>query len=199
MLFNINDTSGDSKLLAHIQYKLMEEFNEPLVGAEFGVAYGGGIEQVCSIWKPYDLVYGYDTFEGHPTQLASNAQSPEATAMQGWYDQFGKEKLSKEYIEERLHLLGYKNFQLVKGLVDANTPKPTANLHYVLLDLDLVESMKSAYNLVKSYMRTGGYLCLHDVIPNQHMPSLYSWWFFEDKLNLKLEYIGKYLVVYKVK
>lgn len=201
MLFNINDTNGDSKLLAHIQYKVKEEFDHPLVGVEFGVAYGGGIEQVCSIWRQDDHVYGYDTFAGHPKALASSSTSPEATAMQGWYDQLGQHSLSKEYIEEKLRLQGYNNFTLVKGVVDKTTVLNLGSIHYALLDFDIPECMEDAYNLVKDKIVQGGYLCIHDAYPSSHMPNVHHWWMntkFDQRVH-NLVHVGKYLLVYKVK
>src|SRR4030067_2806486 len=98
-MFNINDTNGDSLILEKYQLKLLEEFPDTrLVGAEFGVAYGGGIEQVCKIWKGQGIIFGYDTFDTHPRYLVKDQKSLEAGAMEGWYQQYGTDKLGIEYI-----------------------------------------------------------------------------------------------------
>jgi hypothetical protein len=199
-MFNINDTNGDSKLLAHIQYTLLDKFpNEQLYGVEFGVAFGGGIEQICSIWKDKGFVLGYDTFTNHPGFLAKDENSPEATAMDGWYQKLGKDKLSKKYIQSELEK-SFSNFELIEGLVNNKTKKRDYKYHYVLLDFDLAESMQYAYDLIKDNLHPGGFICVHDIIPDTHMPMLNSWWFnaILPKENYKLYRYGKHLGVYHV-
>ena len=199
-MFNINDTNRDSRILNKIQRQLLTEFpDEILHGAEFGVAYGGGLQQICTIWKGKGFVLGYDTFTEHPKHLASNPNSAEATAMDGWYNQLGKEKLTSAYIHNQLVDAGHSNFNLIEGEINEHISLDHLQLHYAFLDLDLVYSMKSAYNAVKYQMIRGGYLALHDVTPEDHMPDLYKWWKLEDKTNLELVEIGQYLLVYKVK
>ena len=125
-MFNINDTNRDSRILNKIQRQLLTELltefpDEILHGAEFGVAYGGGLQQICTIWKGKGFVLGYDTFTEHPKHLASNPNSAEATAMDGWYNQLGKEKLTSAYIHNQLVDAGHSNFNLIEG--EINEPK----------------------------------------------------------------------------
>ena len=197
-MLNINDTNGDSKILEEYQKKLLEEFDDTLIGAEFGVAYGGGIEQICRVWKDRGIVYGYDTFTTHPRHLVEDQISLEAGVMEGWYANHGTEDLDIDVISKNLLESGYNNFILEKGLVTKDTIIKAEKLHYVLLDLDILQSMKDAFDLVKNKIVIGGYLCLHDVIPNLHMPRLNHWWFEEaDHKEFLLKNFGKHLVVYK--
>jgi hypothetical protein len=59
--------------------------------------------------------------------------------------------------------------------------------------------MKDAYALVKDKIVVGGYLCVHDVIPSDHMPKLNEWWneLCQNDFPFKLISLGKYLIVYK--
>ena len=199
-MFSTNNSSGDSIILNGIQSRLLKEFpNEVLYGIEFGVAYGGGIEQICKLWKNRGLVVGYDTFTSHPKHLASN--DIEKTIMDGYYNKMGKNTLSKEHIQNTLISKDIFNFILIQEEV---TSKTTLDLpfkfHYVLLDFDIAICMNDAYNLIKNKIKTGGYICVHDIIPENHIPSLNKWWFNEILPSTNLTFIdnGTYLGIYRV-
>jgi hypothetical protein len=200
-LLNLNRTNGDAEVQNKIQNVLLNEFpNETLYGAEIGIAYGGGVESACKIWKDKGFVYGLDTFEGHPKHLSDDINSFEAVCMDGWYRDYGIEKVSYDYINENLKLEGLNNYELIKGEVHVQSLSKVNKLHYVLLDLDMITPMKIAYESIKNKMVKGGYICVHDVIPSEHLPMINKWWYEEVMpLGLYEEYtLGKYLGVYKV-
>lgn len=184
MLQELNDTNGASELTKFYSRKCLEEFNGFLIGAEFGVAYGGGIARIGADWKDRGVVYGFDTFEGHPKEIANICEyskqdngffSSAATAMDFWYEKNGIENTSKNHITKKLDSVGINNVFLVKGLITEKS-----NIHYIpylnycLLDLDFPLSMIHAWNLVKNKIVKGGYLCLHDVVPRGHIHGLWE-------------------------
>lgn len=182
----LNDLNGASDHTNRIVTNLMKEFNETLIGCEMGIAYGGGIENIGKIWKGRGFIYGFDTFEGHPLQISKECQytieaggdgALATYCMQDWYNNWGIEGVTEPYIRNELDKEGLKNVILVKGLITEKTdisfiPK----LHYVLLDLDFPLSMWNAYNVVKHKIVSGGYLCLHDVIPKGHIHGNYEYY-----------------------
>lgn len=201
-LLNLNDSNGDSKVLHTIHEKLLDKFPiEQLVGAEFGVAFGGGIQSICTTWGSRGIAYGVDTFKGHPKHQSSDITSLEAICMDGWYKQEGIDKITLEYITNSLLEQNISNFKLlpieIKEGCQIDLPQ---RLHYVLLDLDIIAPMKASYNIIKERMIPGGYICVHDVIPNNHLPLINSWWYNEVMpLGLYKEVeSGKFLGVYEV-
>jgi len=200
-LLNLNSTNGDSSVQSHIQKLLLKEFSgERLYGAEIGIAYGGGLESACRIWGDRGFLYGIDTFCGHPKHLSDDVNSFEAVCMDGWYKQYGIDKVSYDYIYSTLIGEGINNFELIEGEVTPGSLNGVEKLHYVLLDLDLIKPMKVGYSAVKDKMVKGGYICVHDVVPPDHLPLINQWWYGEVMpTGLYEEYkFGKYLGVYKV-
>jgi hypothetical protein len=181
-MIHLNDINGASQRTIECARMCLTAFTGMLVGAEFGIAYGGGVEAIGKLWANRGLIYGFDTFTGHPqevadrceyTQAAGGRSSFAARCMDEWYkpDRFGTEALTYEYQRAELDRQGLHNVILVKGMVDDTTSiSYIPRLHYCLLDLDYPLSMWQAYNLVKNKMVPGGYLCLHDVIPPGHIP-----------------------------
>jgi hypothetical protein len=193
--------NNDADVQNNIQRLLMQEFpGEKLYGAEIGIAFGGGVESLCKIWGDRGFAYGLDTFCGHPKHLSDDVNSFEAVCMDGWYVDYGTDKITYEYIDEGLKSEGLTNYKLIKGEVHEKSLDGVEKLHYVLLDLDMIKPMKIAYEAIKDKMVKGGYICLHDVIPADHLPMIHSWWYGEVMpLGLYQEYTqGKYLGVYKV-
>lgn len=171
--------NSDANVQTFYQKLLLSEFpNETLYGAELGIAYGGGFESLCKIWGDRGFVYALDTFTGHPKELSNDLNSMEATCMDKWYQDFGTNELSLEYIDATLKAEGLKNYKLIKGLVHENSLQEVEKLHYVLLDLDIILSMKLGYEAIKDKMVSGGYLLVHDVV-GRHLPLLHDWWFNE--------------------
>lgn len=70
-MIHLNDTNGASKHTLGVAERLFTEFDCDLIGAEFGIAYGGGVEAIGKLWKERGTIYGFDTFEGHPKQVAN--------------------------------------------------------------------------------------------------------------------------------
>lgn len=185
-MINLNDTNGAAKILMDVAIRCMHEFEGALTGAEFGIAYGGGVEAIGKLWKGRGAVYGFDTFEGHPRQVGDlceftrvaggSKHSFAANCMNGWYDKYDPELLTYKYQRYELDRQGLENVHLVQGLVDEKTYIPFPQLHYCLLDLDFPLSIWQAYNLVKEKIVPGGYLCLHDCIPKGHIPGCWEYY-----------------------
>lgn len=174
-MLNLNSVcSGNDPVFYKYPTLLLTKFDTPLVGCEMGVAYGGGIEEIGKMWKGRGVIHGFDTFEGHPTQLAVTDNSDAAHAMDPHYAAHGKDILSYEYQRGELDRQGLDNVILHKGLIGENSLNGIPNLHYALLDMDLYVSMQIGWNLVKDKMVPGGYLCLHDVLPNGYLYGLYG-------------------------
>lgn len=211
----LNDLNGASKYLDVIAKNLMSEFDEPLYGCEMGIAYGGGVEKIGKLWKNRGTIYGFDTFEGHPKQLAELCEDTKAAGgiqahatwcMDQWYkdkENFGTTRYKYNFIRRCLDEQSLDNVILVKGLITEETdisfiPK----LHYVLLDLDFPISMKSAYKITKDKIVPGGYLCLHDVVPNGHIHGLHEFYQKvknENMFDVVSEHPGSYLSILRRK
>lgn len=190
MLQELNDTNNASYITNKYYSNCLEEFkSEHLYGAEFGVAYGGGIYKIGKTWENRGTVWGFDTFEEHPKELRFKCQytkkieeeigrESEATScMDHWYKNplYGLEKLKYNYIQSKLKEDNIYNVLLVKGIVNSNTnidfiPK----LHYALIDFDFPIAQWDAYNLIKYKIVKNGYLCLHDMIPEGHIYGNYK-------------------------
>lgn len=156
--------------------KAIEDFKPPLTFVELGSAYGGGVEEAAIRLKGIGTVYGFDTFEGHPKDLAEDINSFEATCMDHWYDPkvVGKEKLKYEYQRKILDEEKLDNAVLIKGRVNKSTLKKIDKIHYAFLDMDILASMKTGFDIVEPKLVPGGYLLLHDVLNN--IESLKKWY-----------------------
>lgn len=163
-MLEINATNGAATILTLIHYLIPTLFpDEKITGVEMGVAYGGGIEKLGMRWKGKGEVYGYDTFEGQPKELAWSPECVEAKCMDGIYRHYGMDRLSVDYIRGELDKKGLSNVHLVKGLVCKNSCSNLKEIHYAFLDMDIYESMQEGYDAVKDKITYGGFLCLHDV------------------------------------
>lgn len=171
---NLNAENGTDLITLNLVEKLMEEFDETLVGAELGVGYGGSLEAIGKMWKGRGVVHGYDTFEGQPKQLSYDTNSYEACCLDPYYELFGREPLTYYYQRKQLNEQGLTNVILHKGLLNTHSLDDIPHLHYVLIDLDLLVSMALGMLLVKDKIVKGGYLCLHDVIPSGHIFGLWG-------------------------
>lgn len=194
-MLELNQQNGTDRISRFIQSLIMKEFpKEYLIGMEFGVAYGGGVEALGILRKDHGFVYGFDTFEGHPKQLATSLDAHEATCMDDQYAAHGMDTLSYEYIRDGLDLRGLYNVILVKGLIDSNCCQGIPKIHYCLLDLDILASMKTGYDAVKRRIVIGGYLLLHDVVGHERLPG-HQWlpelhqWYLELKKDPQWEVV----------
>jgi len=207
---NLNDTNGASQILLDIATKTLEEFKSNVIGIEMGIAYGGGVESIGKIWKDKGIVYGFDTFEGHPKEVALkdpdcgySMDSFAAKCMDDWYTMYDNNELTLEYQEAELKKQNITNVKLVKGLIDENTNIDfIPYINYCLIDLDFTLAMKNAYNIVKNKLVKGAYLCLHDVVPHGHIGGLNEY-YEQIKNSGEYELIGEfpnsYLAVLKKK
>ena len=190
MLQELNDTNGASDFTHKCYMECLNKFqNEFLYAAEFGVPYGGAVAKIGKEWKGRGKVWGFDTFEGHPKLLRYvcqytkelenilNSEAEATSCMDRWYKNadYGTEKLKYEYIQSKLDEENLDNVVLVKGLVDEKTnldfiPK----LHYAFIDFDFPIAQWNVWNLIKNKVTSGGYLCLHDMIPQNHVYGNYQ-------------------------
>jgi hypothetical protein len=209
-LYWINNVNGADYLMLGVAAMLRKKFKKDLIGAEMGTAYGGGPEAVGKLWKGIGQVHAFDTFEGHPAQLSDDPNSFEARCMDRWYDNryagneriphLTEEMLSYEYQRKALDDQGLSNVILHKGLIGEDSLKDIPYLHYALLDMDLIKSMRIGYEIVKDKIVQGGFLCLHDVIPNGHIEGLYELYqeiLNEGKWKTVIEAESSYLIVLK--
>lgn len=181
MLIELNDLNNASKQCQEICRELLS-LNEPLFGCEMGIAWGGGVEKRGELWRGRGVVWGFDTFTGHPKDVEQHCPDTQSDprqhatiCMDPYYDEFGTESLSYAHIRAALDKQNLYNVVLVKGLVNENTdisfiPK----LHYALLDMDFPISTRHGYALIKDKLVSGGYLCLHDVVPEGHIKGMFE-------------------------
>lgn len=183
-MINLNKQNGADIILYKVANFVLDKFEKDIIGAEFGIAWAGGIEEIGKIWKDKGIIYGFDTFEGLPKEESLrdkdcnySLDSFGATCMDDWYKSFGYDCLTLEYIQSELDKQGLNNVKLVKGLINENSNIDyIPYLNYVLLDLDIPICMKNVYKLVKDKIVKGGYLCLHDVVPKGHINGLNEWY-----------------------
>jgi len=181
---NLNAISDAGAVLLGVAGKVSEIFKNNLIGAEFGIAYGGGVESIGKLWKNKGIIYGFDTFTGQPKEIALkdpacnfSSEAVAAKCMDQWYKKFGMQLLSIEYQQSELNRQGLDNVKLVKGLIDENTKLDyIPYLNYVLLDFDFPLAMENAYNIVEPKLVKNAYLCLHDVIAPNAIPGLDEWY-----------------------
>lgn len=187
-MINLNEQNGADKILLKYAWKLAEHATTPLIGAELGIAYGGGVEAIGKIWNGWGTIYGFDTFEGHPKHLSYSPESHEAFCMDPQYAAYGIDKLSYEYQRSELDRQGLNNVILRKGLINNNSLKDIPFLNYALLDMDMVNPMFLGFKIVDEKMVSGGYLCLHDVVPAGHIFGLWG-------MLQEIVHTGKYKLV----
>ena len=159
--------------------RVLDEFpDEKLTALEVGCAYGGGTEFIAKCWYGRGRVYGYDTFVGHPKDLAASPDDLDATCMDMWYDK-GKEipalhvsRLAYDYQRKVLDDQLLTNAILVKGRVNKHSFDNIKKIHFAMLDLDFDKPMTTAYHAIKDKFVPGGYLMLHDTLPPDHLPKI---------------------------
>jgi len=173
---NVGNETGMIQILT--LENLVAKFpNEELVGMEVGSAYGGGVETGARIFKGHGKFYGYDTFEGHPKDLSVIPGDLEEFCMDMWYDDphFGRgERLTYEYQRKVLDNWGLDNAVLVKGRINEHSFDDIDRVHFAILDLDLIKSMRTAYKAIRDKIVVGGYLFFHDALPPEHLPMIHN-------------------------
>lgn len=156
--------------------RMMAEFaGQKIVIVEMGVAYGGEIEEIGRRLGAAGEVWGYDTFEGQPKQLAESGQALEAWCMDSWYAKLGRDKLTYEYIRGELDRQGLSNVHLIKGLVHPQSCADLPRIHCAILDLDIPASMEAGWQVVRDRVIPGGYVLIHDVFDGG-IPNLNRWY-----------------------
>lgn len=163
--------------------RLLDQFpNEEITALEVGSAFGGGVEMMGKIFSGKGKVYGFDTFEGHPKDLADDPNDKEAWCMDEWYNIFGWGPVKIEYQRKVLADEGLKNVTLVKGRVNKNSFKDIDKIHFCLMDLDLIKSTRSAYEGIKDKFVKGAYFIMHDSLPADHLPMIHDF-VYKEMLN----------------
>lgn len=178
----LNTLNGAQSILLYYQLLLATKFNSGLVGVEFGIAYGGGVEMLGAMWKGRGEVYGYDTFEDlHPDILAIEKFGFEARCMDHWYDPgvFGTEALSYDFQRKQLDTEGLTNVHLIKGLITKDSCKNLPKIHYAFLDMDIESSMRTGWEAIKDKIVPGGMVFIHDALPATHIPAVHNWFYNE--------------------
>jgi hypothetical protein len=175
-LINLNAPYQAGRKLREVALRVRDEFGSDIIGAEFGIAYGGGVEATARIWGERGTIYGFDTFEGHPKHIATTDKDLQAAdAVDMWYEKYGTGELSLEYIQSVLDEEGLHQAKLVKGLVTTETRIDyIPYLDYVLLDFDFPSAVSASYELVRDKLTSGSYLCIHDVSPSGKIQGLYD-------------------------
>ena len=147
--------------------ELLETFKgKHLTTLEIGSPYGGAVEFAARKMGKRGTAYGYDTYEGHPKDLADDPTSMEAICMDHWYseDVIGTYGLSYEYQTKALARLELPNAKLVKGRINKNTFDDIKKIHFAMIDLDLIKPTIVAYEAIKNKIVKGGYLFMHDSV-----------------------------------
>ena len=143
---------------------------------EIGSAYGGAVEMMAKVIGSRGRVYGYDTFVGHPKDLADDQTSSEAICMDVWYKHklFGLERLDYGYQRKILDKQGLDNAILVKGRINEHSFDDIEKIHMAMIDLDLIKSTKVVYEAIKDKVVKNGYLLMHDTMPDC-LPLIYKY------------------------
>lgn len=173
----LNGSNNTAKIqYSTVQQLLLDFPDDEVVTLEVGSPYGGAVEAMAKLLGERGKAYGYDTFEGHPKDLADDPTSLEATCMDPWYHEsmLGREGLSYEYQRTVLDQEGLVNAILVKGRINEHSFDDIKKAHFAILDLDLIKPTKIAYEAVKDRIVRGGYLFFHDAIPFNHLPLIHQ-------------------------
>jgi len=198
-MINLNDDNGAGPITRIYANEILNYFSNPTL-VELGSPYGGGVEQIGKMSKGKGRIFAFDTFTGHPKELSYSQNSHEAICMDPQYAKYGTEALEYDYQRSELDRQGLSNVILRKGLISDSSmiDADIHAIHYALLDLDMITPMVLAWRLVRPLMVPGGYLCLHDVTPREHIAGL--WGLYQEILasgeyNLILEEPKSYIVV----
>lgn len=176
-LYWLNKSNATARHQYDIVSNLSEGFpNEKIVALEIGSPYGGAVEMMATVLKNRGTVYGYDTFEGHPKDLADDPHSLEATCMEAWYhhSMLGREGLAYDYQRQVLDSLGLDNAILVKGRINEHSFDDIEKIHFAMLDLDLIKPTRVTYEAIKDKFVKGSYLFIHDALPSDHLPYIHN-------------------------
>lgn len=174
---NTGNEAGMIQML--VLENLIKKFpKEELTCLEVGSAYGGSVEFGAQLLKGRGRYYGFDTFEGHPKDLGIPGDGMAIDCMDMWYDSglevYKRDKLSYEYQRGVLDEEGLDNAILVKGRVNEHSFDGIDKVHFAMIDLDLINPMRTAYEAVKDKIVMGGYLLIHDSLPQDHLPMIYA-------------------------
>ena len=174
------------KKYADVIADIFKNTGEKVIGAEFGVAYGGSLRIIGEAWINKGIIYGFDTFEGHPWLDCENEE--EALCMDIHYKERGEEGLSFESQSMKLQDLGLDNVVLKKGLISDDSLDDVPYLNLAILDLDYSKSMDTAWKAVIQKIRLGGIIIMHDCIEG----SLNRGWYLSLSLKENFREIAYY-------
>lgn len=191
----LNAGNGTARLQMECVEALPSMFpGEEIIALEVGSAYGGGAEMMGKALSGFGKVYAYDTFEGHPKDLADSPTDPEALCMDLWYKEprHGLNRLSYEYQRVILDEQGLDNVILVKGRINEHSFDDIKRVHFAILDLDLVKSTRIAYEALRDKIAKGGYLFIHDALPKDNLVHLNKYVYDEIVPDKRWEIFGEY-------
>ncbi len=197
-MISLNRENGAEQVCLKYAKIVKDRFANP-VYVEFGNPYGGTVEELGKLCKAdKGTVYGFDTYEGHPKELSYSQKSHEAYCMDPQYEIYGKQGLLYEYQRGELDKQGLMNVILKKGLINDNSLDGINEVHYCMIDLDMINPMALAITIVEPVLVKGSFLMLHDAVPRGHIFGL--WGLYQEllaskKYRLVEEVINSYLVV----
>jgi SAM-dependent methyltransferase len=126
--------------------------------AEFGSANGGSGLFMATVARKYcpDLqVLCFDTFEGMPSTDSSRDAHKKGDF----------EGIDFNEINSVAASLNLQNISFIKGLLQETAPMILPNFSPIVMthiDVDIYESVKCAYNIIKEHMVPGGYIVFDD-------------------------------------
>ncbi len=177
----LNAGNQTGSIQIEICEKILTEFpEEEITALEIGSAYGGGVEFMAKFFYGRGRAYGYDTFIGHPKDLADNQKDLEAYCMDFWYEQgkrikeLAKDRLDYNYQRKILDKQMLSNAVLVNGRIDEHSFDDIKKIHFAMFDLDLIKPTRIAYETIKDKFVSGAYAMFHDSLPPDHIPNIHK-------------------------
>lgn len=172
----LNSSNDTAKHQYWVVDEVIKIFKKDITVLEIGSPYGGAVEMMSKILKKKGKAYGYDTFVGHPKDLADDRTSLEAVCMEPWYhqDNLGRAGLDYDFQRKILDEEGLDNAILIKGRIDENSFDNIDKIHFAMMDLDLIKPTIVAYHAIKDKFVKGSFLFFHDAIPADHLPYIHD-------------------------
>jgi len=159
-----------------ISHGIEESQNEGLI-AEFGVASGGTVNIISSLISKNKTVYGFDTFEGLPTN---------------WQGHSGPKGMFKQ---KKLPKVNH-NVKLVVGLFEDTLPEflkgRSEDASFLHIDCDLYSSTKTILENFKSKIKAGTVILFDEYFnyPAWKQHEFKAWQEFCKKNGIKYEYLA---------
>lgn len=159
-----------------ISHGIDESNNSGLI-AEFGVASGGTINIISSLVPKNQLVYGFDSFEGLPTN---------------WEGHAGPKAMFKQKTLPKVN----RNVKLVVGLFEDTLPiflkEKSEGARFIHIDCDLYSSTKTILNNFKSRIKPGTILLFDEYFnyPAWKLHEFKAWQEFCKQHGIQYKYLA---------